>query len=102
MTYTSPVAASGAEQFHNNLYLPLDGEGVIVGIVDTGIDYLNEEFINSEGTSRILAIWDQTINTGKRPDGQPIGSEYTSDDINNAIKAKNQGTDPYRYSTFKG
>ncbi|MBB6622908.1 S8 family peptidase [Clostridium gasigenes] len=95
LTYTSPVAASGAEQFHNNLYLPLDGEGVIVGIVDTGIDYLNEEFINPEGTSRILSIWDQTINTGKRPDGQPIGSEYTRDDINNAINAKNQGADPY-------
>ena len=95
LSYISPVDASGADQFHNNLYLPLDGSGVIVGIVDTGIDYLNEEFINTDDTSRILAIWDQTINTGKRPSAQPIGSEYTREDINNAIKAKKEGQDPY-------
>ncbi|MDR3595992.1 S8 family serine peptidase [Clostridium sp.] len=91
----SPVEASGADQFHNNEYLPLDGSGVIVGIIDTGMDYLNEEFINADGTSRILAIMDQSINTGKRPSGQPLGSEYTTEDINNAIKAKKEGKDPY-------
>ncbi|SFD40578.1 S8 family peptidase [Clostridium uliginosum] len=91
----SPVEASGAEQFHNNEYLPLDGSGVIVGIIDTGIDYLNEEFINTDGTSRILTILDQTINTGKRPSNQPIGSEYSAEDINNAIKANKEGKNPY-------
>lgn len=91
----SPVEASGADQFHNNEYLSLDGSGVIVGIIDTGIDYLNEEFINPDGTTRILAILDQTINTGKRPKGQALGSEYTKEDIDNAIKAKREGKDPY-------
>ncbi|WP_252226425.1 S8 family peptidase [Clostridium sp. ZBS2] len=89
------MEASGAAQFHNNEYLPLDGSGVILGIIDTGIDYLNEEFINVDGTSRILAIFDQTINTGKRPSGQALGTEYTIEDINNAIKAKREGKDPY-------
>lgn len=81
---TSPVNASGADLFHTSPYLQLDGTGTIIGILDSGIDYLNEEFINEDGTTRILTILDQ----GTR-------NEYTSEDINNAIKAKNQGLDPY-------
>ncbi|SHI70602.1 Subtilase family protein [Clostridium cavendishii DSM 21758] len=91
----SPVEASGALQFYNNEYLPLDGAGVILGILDSGIDYLNEEFINEDGTSKILSIWDQTIQSGKKPEKYPLGSEYTRDDVNNAIKAKREGKDPY-------
>ncbi|WP_435575568.1 S8 family serine peptidase [Clostridium gasigenes] len=91
----SPLDASGASTFHNSIYLPLDGSGVTVGIVDSGIDYLNEEFINEDGTSRILSIWDEEISTGKSPEGQFGGSEYTREEINNAIKAKSEGKDPY-------
>ena len=71
----SPLEASGANLFHNSIYLPLDGLGVIVGILDTGIDYLNEEFINEDDTSRIVAIWDQDMIGGKTPKGQYAGSE---------------------------
>lgn len=81
---TSPGNAAGADLFHTSPYLQLDGTGTIIGILDSGIDYLNEEFINEDGSTRILAMLDQG---GRR--------EYTSDDINNAIKAKNQGLDPY-------
>ncbi|NFG61030.1 peptidase S8 [Clostridium botulinum] len=92
----SPVESSGATVFHNSIYLPLDGRGVTIGIIDTGIDYLNEEFINEDDTSRILAIWDQNISTGKPPEGQYGGSEYTREEINKAIKAKRSGEDPYK------
>ncbi|GAA0075709.1 hypothetical protein UT300005_00870 [Clostridium sp. CTA-5] len=92
----SPVEASGALMFHNSVYLPLDGLGVTIGIVDTGIDYLNEEFINEDDTTRILAIWDQDISSGKTPVGQYGGSEYTKEEINKAIKAKKNGEDPYK------
>ena len=91
----SPLDASGADEFHNSTYLPLDGLGVTVGIVDTGIDYLNEEFINEDDTSRILAIWDQEVVSEKPPEGQYGGTEYTKEDINKAIKAKRNGQDPY-------
>src|SRR5450432_1642621 len=37
------------------------GKGVIVGIADTGIDFSNKNFIRADGTTRILAIWDQTL-----------------------------------------
>ena len=39
----------------------LTGEGVLVGIIDSGIDYNSPEFFNSAGESRIRALWDQTL-----------------------------------------
>lgn len=91
----SPVETSNATKFHNNAYLSLDGSGVVVGILDTGIDYLNEEFLNEDGTTRIEYIWDQTIEGDKKPEGYLYGTEYTREDIDNALKAKNKGKDAY-------
>jgi len=68
---------------------------VIVGIVDTGIDYLNEEFINEDDTSRIIAILMRLFLREIRQRVKPVGSEYTREDINRAIKAKREGQDPY-------
>lgn len=55
----SPQETDNISTIVNNPYLGLDGSGVIVGIVDTGIDYLNKEFMREDDTSRILTIWDQ-------------------------------------------
>jgi len=71
--------------------LSLTGQGVVVCIIDTGIDYTNPVFRDSGGNSRILAIWDQTIQTGAPPEGFLYGTEYTRDDINRALQAD----DPY-------
>ncbi|MDY4949610.1 MAG: hypothetical protein SO128_09595 [Clostridium cadaveris] len=57
---TSPENVSNIYQVKLNPYLSLDGSGILVGIVDTGIDYLNQEFIREDNTSRIDTIWDQT------------------------------------------
>ena len=91
----SPVEDSKAPVFHRNPSLNLRGSGVVVAIVDTGIDYLNNEFMKEDETTRILRIWDQTIDSGKTPDGFISGSEYTEEDINKAILAKKQGQNPY-------
>ena len=60
------------------------GEGVIIGIYDTGIDFNSDDFKNEDGTTRILNIWDQ-ITSGNPPD--PVlfnyGYEWTETDINN-------------------
>ena len=54
----------------------LFGEGVIIAIIDSGIDYSHPDFRNEDGSTRILAIWDQTI-PGNPPEGFRIGSLYT-------------------------
>lgn len=41
--------------------LSLTGKGIIVGIVDSGIDIFHPDFRNEDGTTRILELWDQTI-----------------------------------------
>ncbi len=75
----------GANFFKNNPNISITGKGVIIGIVDSGIDYLHEDFIYPDRTSKILYLWDQT-KEGNPPKGYAIGTEYTREDINNAIK----------------
>src|SRR5699024_1116354 len=70
--------------------------GVIVGIIDTGIDYLNDEFRDENGKSRIISIWDQTIQSNESElKGVPFGSLYTNEEINKAIEAYELGENPY-------
>lgn len=65
--------------------LSLTGEGVILGFIDTGIRYEEEVFRNPDGTTRILSIWDQTIQEGSPPGGFYYGTEYTANQINEAL-----------------
>ena len=67
---------------------PYTGAGVIVGILDTGIDIFHKNFLKPDGSSRVLCIWDQTLNpteTLKRPTGFSIGVEFTPSDISAAL-----------------
>ncbi|WP_434794388.1 hypothetical protein TPDSL_13620 [Terrisporobacter petrolearius] len=74
----------GANFFKNNPNISLNGEGVLIGLIDTGIDYLHPDFIYDDNTTKIVSLWDQSKD-GKPPKGFFIGSEYTREDINNAI-----------------
>lgn len=65
--------------------LNLTGRGVITAFIDTGIRYQEEVFRDFAGRSRVLAIWDQTIQTGTPPEGFAYGSEYTNEMINGAL-----------------
>ena len=69
--------------------LSLTGRGCVIVIIDTGIDYTSPVFRNPDGSSRILAIWDQTIQTGTAPEGFFYGSEYSREDINRALQSEN-------------
>ncbi|MDE6641083.1 MAG: S8 family peptidase [Acetatifactor sp.] len=71
--------------------LNLLGRGCVIVFIDTGIDYTNPVFRNPDGSSRILAIWDQTIQTGTAPEGFLYGSEYSREEIDRAL----QSEDPY-------
>ncbi|GAA0750065.1 S8 family peptidase [Clostridium sartagoforme] len=89
-----PVNIDSIYNIKINPYLNLTGKGVTIGIIDTGIDYLNKEFIREDGTSRIIKIWDQTV-TKNTKGNVYIGSEYSNDDINRAIANSKKGLDPY-------
>lgn len=62
----------------------LTGQGLLVGIVDSGVDYRHPDFCREDGGSRILRLWDQTI-FGNPPEGYRIGTEYTSEQIDEAL-----------------
>ena len=90
---TTVVESSGILPVFDQPALQADGNGVIIGIVDTGIDYTNPLFRNPDNTSRILSIWDQSIETGEMPPEiagfQPFyGSIYSQEQINEALKSE--------------
>lgn len=67
------------------------GQGVLIGFVDTGIDYQNPLFRKEDGSSRILGIWDQTLETGVL---DPVngfqalyGTQYSREEIDQALAA---------------
>lgn len=91
----SPSSVDNINNIKINPYLNLTGRNVLIGMVDTGIDYLNEEFIRPDDTSRIISIWDQTIRNNV-DNNVYIGQVYLNEQINNAIKAYRNNEDPYK------
>ena len=69
--------------------LQLKGEGVLIGLLDSGIDYTNQVFRNIDGSTRIAAIWDQTVQSGSPPEGFAYGTEFTEKQINEALNEEN-------------
>ncbi|UVT15651.1 MAG: S8 family serine peptidase [Nitrospira sp.] len=66
------------------------GDGVVVGIIDSGIDWRHGSFVNEDGTSRILAIWDQmlTRRAGETSGPNGVGVVYNQDQISQALKGR--------------
>ncbi|MBD5500092.1 MAG: S8 family peptidase [Lachnospiraceae bacterium] len=68
----------------------LTGKNVLIAVIDSGIDYRSQEFINRTG-SRIRYLWDQTLipseNIGSPPDGYSIGVEFSQEKINEALQS---------------
>ena len=80
--------------------LLLTGKGVLVAMLDSGVDYTHPEFRNADGSTRILAYWDQTGSgtlprgsaqaAGEPPEGFHQGVEYTREQINEALTSGNR------------
>ena len=68
--------------------LQLKGNGILIGFMDSGIDYTNRVFRNLDGTTRIAAIWDQTVQSGTPPRDFSYGSGYTQEQINSALQSE--------------
>jgi hypothetical protein len=93
----SPIEASGANFLQLELPLKLTGQGVNIAIIDTGIDYLNEEFIRENGETKIEYIWDQTITSvgSNKNSDVPFGATYDKSNIQEAINAFKAGKSPF-------
>lgn len=71
-------------------YLQLQGEGTVIAVIDSGIDYQNPIFRDGD-RSRIAYIWDQTI-LGDKDERVPYGKVFTEDEISRAIHVENPET----------
>ena len=101
---TESLEAAGILQVQQQPYLNLKGRGVLIGFVDTGIDYTESSFIYEDGTSKIQYIYDQTVR-GNTPQGFFLGTEYNNAQINEALKSQNPldvvpQTDTVGHGTF--
>lgn len=85
----SSLEASGVFQLRNIPIFNLRGQGILIGIIDTGVDYTNPIFQYADNTTRIVSIWDQTIVSDNPPTGMEYGTEYTREQINEALQNDN-------------
>ncbi len=66
----------------------LSGKGVLVAVIDSGIDYAHLDFRKEDGSTRILALWDQSAETGTPPEGYLLGTLYTQERIDRALRER--------------
>ena len=85
---TTSLEVSGILQVQTQPLLNYTGKDIILGFIDTGIDYTLPAFRRSDGSSRILRIWDQTIQTGNSPENIFYGSVYTREQMNDALASE--------------
>lgn len=72
--------------------LNLTGRGTIVAVIDSGIDFAHPDFCKPDGSSRLLALWDQTIAPDPArefapPEGYTLGTLFSEEQINRALRA---------------
>lgn len=83
---TASLEVSGINQVQSQPFLNLRGSGICIGFIDTGINYQHPAFRNIDGSTRILSIWDQTLQIGEPPKNFLYGTEYSREQINAALR----------------
>ncbi len=85
------LEASGILAVRRQPVLNLTGEGVIIGFLDTGIEFAADIFRRPNGGTRVVGIWDQTVRgEGIRPPKTLLyGREYTERELDEAVRTQN-------------
>lgn len=90
------LAASGVLQLREGQLTNLRGNGVLLGFVDTGIDFADEVFRNADGSTRLVGLWDQTLEDDRdeatdrnTADFAFYGREFSEEEINLALQRSN-------------
>lgn len=86
---TVSLETSGIIQVQTQPYLNLSGQNTLIGFIDTGIDYTHPAFLDENGETRIMSIWDQTIPDSSQNSPFQYGTVYGSRQINIALKNEN-------------
>ena len=80
----------GADRIRNLPGLGFAGEGVLIGFIDTGIDFVSDAFKKPDGTTRISSIWDQNQEVyGQEAPAYGYGAVFTEEKINEALESDN-------------
>ena len=102
---TTSLEVSGILQTQNQPGLQLHGANILLGFVDTGINYTHPAFLTATGQTRIVEIWDQTLPSpaGDGPFG--YGTVYTAEQIQEALGREDPlslvpVSDPQGHGTF--
>lgn len=107
----STLEETGVNRIRRQPYLDLYGQDILIGFIDTGIDYTHPVFRNADDTSRILGIWDQSINEiaegrlGQKTGLFDFGVEYTKEMLDQALQSEDPlsvvpTTDEIGHGTF--
>ena len=64
------------------------GKGTLVAIIDTGIKLDDSLFLYEDGSSKVVSLWDQSDQSGTRPEGFLYGTEWTREEINNILQGE--------------
>jgi len=85
------LAASGVLQLREGPLTNLYGSGVLLGFVDTGINFADEGVRNADGSTRLVGLWDQTMESlgGEMQEDAFYGREFTEEEINLALQSEN-------------
>jgi len=92
----SCISEVQALPFSQSETVGLDGSGVLVAVIDSGIDYFHPDFRREDGNTRIRMLWDQSIPSGQGGVGEEylgepgLGYIYTETMINQALQAGSQ------------
>ncbi len=101
ITGSNPAFVAGARAREARSTYGVDGTGVVIGVIDTGIDHKHQDFRDASGKTRLLTVWDQTLNpvSGESsPDvafdgskSNDYGIEYSESQINDDLSGATPG-----------